>query len=225
MTCLHFFSALPRLQNQTNLVFANSTIRQTLHISIGAEQIRVRLSNAFGTTDLPITAVTIALPFNGSAGASAIQPGTVKSLTFSGNASAVIPNGALIVSDPIDFAVKPQSVLAVTIYLATGQPSNYVTSHPGSRTTSWFTFGNYVNVANLTGASVQSAAHWYAQSLLMILLVAEHHSFRYFLSAVEGWVHKTASAFAIVGDSITDGRGSTTDQNNRFALFPQSPLA
>lgn len=158
--CLCCCSTLPRLQNQTNLVFANSTIRQTLHISIGAEQIRVRLSNVFGTIDLPITAVTIALPFNGSAGASAIQPGTVKSLTFSGNTSAVIPNGALIVSDPIDFAVKSQSVLAVTIYLATGQPSNYVTSHPGSRTTSWFTLGNYVSVANLTGASVQSAAHW-----------------------------------------------------------------
>lgn len=119
------------MQNQNGLVFPNSTIRQTLHLSLGAEQIRVRISNVFGTTDLPITAVTVALPFNGSAGVSAIQPRTLKTLTFSGNASAVVPNGALIVSDPVDFAVKPQSNIAVTIYTAGGQTGNYVTSHPG----------------------------------------------------------------------------------------------
>lgn len=53
-----------------------------------------------------------------------------------------------------------------------------------------------------------------------MLAVVEHHCFRYFLSAVEGWVPKIASAFAIIGDSITDGRGSTTDQNSRCVLFP-----
>jgi len=46
--------------NQTNLVFFNTTIRQTIHTSIGGSQIRLRFSNRFGNVDLPITAVTIA---------------------------------------------------------------------------------------------------------------------------------------------------------------------
>lgn len=39
---------------------------------------------------------------------------------------------------------------------------------------------------------------------------------RYFLSAVEVWAHSSARGFAIIGDSITDGRGSTNNANNRW---------
>ncbi|OCL14528.1 extracellular GDSL-like lipase/acylhydrolase [Glonium stellatum] len=184
--------------NQTNLVFFNSTIRQTVHVSVGARQIRLRISNAFGTTNLPITAVTVALPANGTAGSSAIQPSTLQTVTFSKSTSFTVPNGALVVSDPINFSVQPQSMLTVTIYLAQGQQTNYITSHPGSRTTSWFSFGNHVNDTNMTDPSLQGAAHWY------------------FLSAVEAWASSSSSTFAIVGDSITDGRGSDTDKNNRW---------
>ncbi|KAF9481099.1 SGNH hydrolase [Pholiota conissans] len=184
--------------NQTGLVFHNSTIRQTLHMSVGANQIRLRISNVFGGSDLPITAVTVALPVNGSAGVSNIQKGTLKTVTFSGNASVQIPNGALVVSDTLDFPVKPQSMITVTIFTAQGQTTNSITSHPGSRTTSWFSFGNFVNAETMTDASLQSVAHWY------------------FLSAVEAFVPQTTGALAIVGDSITDGRGSDTDKNNRW---------
>lgn len=135
-------------------------------MSIGADQIRLRISNAFGVSPLPVTAVTVAQPIggaNGSAGVSTIDPSSLKKVTFSGNDSIVIPNAALAVSDPIDFAIKPQSELAVTMYLAEGQTTNYITSHPGSRTTTWYSMGNEVNEANLTitDASTQSSAHWY----------------------------------------------------------------
>ncbi|KAF8988056.1 GDSL-like Lipase/Acylhydrolase [Cyathus striatus] len=181
--------------NQTGIVFKNSTIRQTIHTSIGADQIRLRISNVFGGSDLPITAVTVALPAGGLAGTSAIQPGTLQTVTFSGNGSVVIPNGALVVSDPVTFSVKPQSMLTVTLYTAQGQTTNSITSHPGSRTTTFFTFGNSVSATNLTGAS--NVAHWY------------------FLSALEAWAPPDVGALAIVGDSITDGTGSTNNANNR----------
>ncbi|KAF5329316.1 hypothetical protein D9619_009393 [Psilocybe cf. subviscida] len=183
---------------QPSVVFPNSTIRQTLHMSIGGDQIRIRFSNVFGVSDLPITAVTVALPVNGSAGVSGIQTSTLKTVTFSGLSSVVIPNGALIVSDPIDFKIKPQSMLTVTLYTAQGQTTNSITSHPGSRTTSWFSFGNFVSAPSLTDASTQNVAHWY------------------FVSAVEVLAPITTSSFVIVGDSITDGRGSDTDKNNRW---------
>jgi len=139
----------------------NTTLRQTLHMSTGATQIRTRISNAFGLTDLPITSITVALPFNGSAGVSAIQPSTLQTVTFSGgDESIIIPNGALVVSDPLDFPMEPQSMLAVTMYLASGQQGTAITSHPGSRTTSWMTIGNQISASNLTGSELNNTAHW-----------------------------------------------------------------
>ncbi|KAF1970825.1 SGNH hydrolase [Bimuria novae-zelandiae CBS 107.79] len=186
--------------NQTGAVFVNSTLRQTLHMSVGASQIRLKISNAFGVTNLPITAVTVALPVNGSAGVPQIQSSTLQKVTFSGKQSISIPNGALAVSDPLNFKIKPQSIITVSIYLQTGQTTNSITSHPGSRTTSWWQFGNAVSSPSLaiTDSKTQSAAHWY------------------FVSAVEAWVAPSYGTLAIIGDSITDGRGSETDKNNRW---------
>jgi len=138
----------------------NSTIRQTIHTSIGGDKIRIRISNAFGTTDLPITAVTVALPVNGSAGVSAIQTKTLHTVTFSGDANFTIPNGALVVSDPINLPVAPLSMLTVTIYLQDGQTTNFITSHPGSRTTSWMAYGNQVSTANITDSDRVGTQHW-----------------------------------------------------------------
>ncbi|KUJ21346.1 extracellular GDSL-like lipase/acylhydrolase [Mollisia scopiformis] len=190
----------PAPYNETGAVFVNSTIRQTLHMSLGGSPIRIQISNAFGTTDLPITSVTVALPTNGSAGVAAIQPSTLHTVTFSGSKNYTIPNGALVVSDPIPMTVAPQSNLAVSIYLEDGQLSatNAITSHPGSRTTSWMSMGNQVSKQNITDETTESVQHWY------------------FVSAVEVWRERSARGFVIVGDSITDGRGSDTDENDRW---------
>lgn len=181
-------------------MFVNSTIRQTLFLTTEAKQIRLKFSNVFGGSNLPITAVTVALPANQTAGIHQIQPQTVQKVTFSGKDGISVPNGALAVSDPINFSIKAQQIITVTIYLAAGQTTNSITSHPGSRTTSWFQFGNAVNAAQLaiTDVNTQSVAHWY------------------FLSSIEAWVTPKQGSLLIVGDSITDGRGSTTNQNNRW---------
>lgn len=150
------------MQNGTDNEFYNSTIRQTLHMSIGASQIRVRVSNAFGPVDLNITAVTVALPTNGAAGSPMIQTHALQQLTFDGSTSFIVPSSSLVVSDPINFPVKPQSMITVTMYLAGGQQGQSITSHPGSRTNTWISYGNHVNAANLTDPSVQSVAHWYS---------------------------------------------------------------
>lgn len=50
----------PGYYNQSNLVFPDSTIRQTIHTSIGGKQIRLTISNQNGVVNLPITAVTVA---------------------------------------------------------------------------------------------------------------------------------------------------------------------
>lgn len=165
-----------------------------------ASQIRIKISNVFGGSNLPITAMTVALPANNTAGIHQIQVQTLQKVTFSGKDSISIPNGALAVSDPLNFPIKAQQVVTVTAYLAAGQTTNSITSHPGSRTTSWWQFGNVVSAAQLdvTDPTTQSAAHWY------------------FLSSIEAWTSKSTGSLLIVGDSITDGRGSETDKNNRW---------
>jgi lysophospholipase L1-like esterase len=180
----------------TNQVLVNTTLRQTIHTSVGGQHVRLRFSNAFGGVDLPITAVSVALPVDGDAGVSAIQPGTSRSVTFDGLPGIDIPVGSLAVSDPLDFPLAPRSNLTVTLYLATGQASTDITSHPGSRTTSYLLGGNHIGDPDLPGAT--SVAHWY------------------FLSGVEVWSRGDTAGVAILGDSLTDGRGSTTNLNDRW---------
>jgi lysophospholipase L1-like esterase len=180
---------------QGNLVLANSTLRQTVHVTTGGRQVRLRFSNAYGGTDLPITMVSVALPAGGQAGVSAIQPGTAQPVTFNGRPDADIPIGAQVVSDPLNFHLATGSNLTVTIFLAAGQASANITSHPGSRTTSYMLAGNHVGDQDLAAATAVN--HWY------------------FLSNIEVW-SRDASAVVMMGDSLTDGRGSTTNGNDRW---------
>ncbi|MDX3661505.1 SGNH/GDSL hydrolase family protein [Streptomyces sp. ID05-26A] len=176
------------------LVMADATLRQTVRVTIGGRRLRLRFSNAFGGAILPLTAVTVALPEDGRAGAGAIQPDTVHRVTFNGRSSVDVAAGALIVSDPLDFTLVPGTNLTVTAYLAQGQASSEITSHPGSRTTSHLLAGNHTEAADLPGATPTD--HWY------------------FLSGVE--VLSTASGVVVIGDSLSDGRGSTTNGNDRW---------
>jgi lysophospholipase L1-like esterase len=198
--------AMPQLTEPGNLppppfttqtgVFLDSTVRQTLHVTVGGSRVRVRFSNAFGDTALVITAAHLALPAGGVVGVSAIRAGSDRVLTFQGQTSVSVPAGAQVVSDPLTLGVAPAENLAVTIYLAQGQPSLNITSHPGSRTTTYIVAGNHVGDPDLTGAA--QVAHWY------------------FLSGVQVLADAATSGAVMLGDSLTDGRGSTTDQNDRW---------
>ncbi|MFE5240171.1 MULTISPECIES: SGNH/GDSL hydrolase family protein [unclassified Streptomyces] len=181
---------------QEGSVLRDATLRQTVYVSAGGEHIRLRFSNAFGGAALPITKVSVALPLEGRAGTSAVEAGSTRSVTFQGRSSVSVPVGAQAVSDPLDFALAPGSNLTATVYLATGQASTSITSHPGSRTTSYLRAGNHVTEADLPGATPTD--HWY------------------FLSGVEVWSRSTTSAAVVLGDSLTDGRGSTTNGNDRW---------
>ncbi|MFB4305485.1 SGNH/GDSL hydrolase family protein [Actinomadura sp. GTD37] len=177
-------------------VFDDATVRQTVRVSVGGRNLRLRFSNAFGGAALPITKVSVALPTGGQAGVGSIEPKTSRSVTFHGRTSAVVPVGAQTVSDPLEFPVAPRSVLTVTIYLADGQASTDITSHPGSRTTSYMVAGDHVADADLPDAA--RVDHWY------------------FLSGLEVWAKPETAAAVMLGDSLTDGRGSTTNKNDRW---------
>ncbi|KAF9524669.1 SGNH hydrolase-type esterase domain-containing protein [Crepidotus variabilis] len=176
--------------------FRDTTIRQTLHMSVGAQKIRVVFSNTFGGADLPITAANVALPTGGKAGVAGIQASPIVPITFKGGAtSATVPKGQTLTSDDIAFPVQPQQMITVTLYTQQGQATASIDGHPGSRTTTWLQQGNHVSATTVSGSSLQ---HWYL------------------LSAVQAYVPPDYGSFVILGDSITDGRGSDNDMNNRW---------
>jgi lysophospholipase L1-like esterase len=181
---------------QDGLVMADTTLRQTVRVTVGGPHLRLRFSNAFGGTALPITAASVAVPAGGRAGVAAIEPGSARPVTFNGRAATTIPVGAQVVSDPLAFPVAPRTNLTVTVYIQSGQASNDITSHPGSRTTSHLVAGNHVGDADLPGATPTD--HWY------------------FLSGVEVLAARGTEGVVMLGDSLTDGRGSTTNGNDRW---------
>ena len=172
----------------------DATLRQTFHMSVGAPKIKIVISNIFGGSDLPITAGSVGLPVGGAAGVSGILPSPLAAITVGGKASFTVPKGEAVVSDEIDFEVKPQSMISVSLYSQEGQSGSSITGHPGSRTTSWFVQGNHVNSTAFSGTA---SVHWY------------------FASAVHAVVPTDTRGLIILGDSITDGRGSDDNKNNR----------
>lgn len=179
------------------LVLRGSTLRQTIRASAGAQRVRLRLSNAFGGTDLRVASVCLARPGGGQAGVSCVEPGTSRGLSFAGRPGVVVPPGAESVSDPVDFPLAAAATVTVTTYLAAGQrASGGITSHPGSRTTSFLVPGDHGAALRLAGAV--PVDHWY------------------FLGALEAGQDPATAAVVILGDSLTDGRGSTTNGNDRW---------
>jgi lysophospholipase L1-like esterase len=170
---------------------ADSTLRQVVHVSLGGRRLRVRFSNAFGAKPLTILSAEVAAP----AGGAAIRPETRKPLAFGGRPSATIPQGAPMVSDPLDFDLAPLSDLVVTVRM--NDPTGAVTGHPGARCTSYLQAGDAVAEPDLPRAA--RTPHWY------------------YLCGVDVEAPDAeAAAVSVLGDSITDGRGSPTDGNGRW---------
>jgi lysophospholipase L1-like esterase len=168
------------------------TVRQVFHLSTGGPELRVHVSNAFGTEALHFTAVHIAKVV--SPHSSAIDPATDRALSFAGEPDVLVPPGAEFLSDPVPYPVGPLSDLAVTFHLDS-LPARE-TGHPGSRATSYFVRGDAVAAPALADAA--KVDHWYQISEIDV-------------RAASG----TASVVAL-GDSITDGHGATTNGNDRW---------
>lgn len=171
---------------------SNATLRQIVHLSVGGPMVRIRVSNAFGTTPLHLLAVHVARPQ--SPASSRIDPASDRAITFNERADVLIPMGDEYTSDPLSYSVAALSDLAITIQIeaAPGQE----TGHPGSRATSYLAAGSLISSAELPSA--QSIDHWY------------------FLSGVDVSASASASSIVALGDSITDGHGATTNGNDRW---------
>ena len=170
----------------------DTTLRQIVHLTIGGTELRLHLSNRYGSAPLHIASVHIARPV--SPDSSKISPGSDQALAFSGRRNVTIPAGADYLSDPVKYSMAPLSDLTITIHLET-VPADQ-TGHPGSRSTSYLVHGDLVQAVELQGA--KQIEHWY------------------FIAGIDVLAPSSAVSTVALGDSITDGHGATTNGNDRW---------
>jgi lysophospholipase L1-like esterase len=169
--------------------FNNQTIRQVVRVSAGGQRLRIRFSNEYGTKPLTIGKATIALVD----ASGAVQPSTERPLTFGGSGSVSIPAAAPFLSDPVDLQVAALSSVSVSVYLPEENPP--CTCHATGMAT------GYVSAAgDFTRGSFEPK---------------ERIQMRAYISGVEVET-PPAKTVVVLGDSISDGVGSTPDANRRW---------
>ena len=171
--------------------FDNQTVRMIVHTSIGGRRVRVQLSNAYGSEPLAVGAAHIAIRSKDAA----IVPASDRALLFNGKPAALIPPGALVLSDAVDLDVPQLSDLAVSLYVPgeTGVPTIH---NLGLHTTYVSKQGDVTGQPSLPAAATSQSLYW--------------------LSGVDVLAPASAAAAVAFGDSITDGARSTPDANHNW---------
>jgi lysophospholipase L1-like esterase len=171
---------------------SGQTIRNIVHIAIGGDTVRARISNAFGANPLSVGSASIAIAGTGAAA----NPATLHPLTFNGRSSILIAQGGEALSDPVPLPVHALDNLDVSVYLpgSTG-PS---TQHYIANQTNYLASGNQ--------ALIPAAASFTTGISCWM-----------FLSSVDVQTSpRVKGALAAFGDSITDGYLSTPNANRRY---------
>jgi hypothetical protein len=161
-----------------------STLRQTIHTSIGGGAVRVTISNRAGEAPLAVGAASVAVAAQAAGSSAEVQDGTVQPLTFAGEPTVTVAPGDEVVSDEADLTVPADHDLAVNLYLAgpTGRPN-------GSRfsgQTSWRGDGDLVD-------EVDGDAFTESRTGLA------------YVAAVEVRAREPEGAVVVLGDSKSDG--------------------
>ena len=179
--------------------------RQVLHMSLGGSELRLKLSNEFGSSSVEIKSVYIADTQVGDL--TAIDRKTARYLKFGGKKNVKIEAGKAAYSDVSKYRLKADQLLTVTIDY--GETPEHATSHRGSRTTSYIMAqvgGKPASAAKAVFGKEENVDHWYN------------------LSSIEVKAKADVPVVAILGNSITDGRGSTTNEQNRWTDFLSTTL-
>ena len=174
-----------------NNCMTNRSVRQVVKVSIGGDVIRLKLSNIYSMQPVEIRSIYIAHAKDSFA----IDAKTAQYFKFGNSYKTVIPAGKQIVSDALKFNLRNLERVAITINY-TSAPK-VPTVHMGSRTTSYIMKG--VTNAHSNFAKAFRENHWYNISGIDIYTMSNN-----------------MSAIAIIGNSITDGKCSTDNAQNRW---------
>ena len=174
-----------------NNCMTNRSVRQVVKVSIGGDVIRLKLSNIYSMQPVEIRSIYIAHAKDSFA----IDAKTAQYFKFGNSYKTVIPAGKQIVSDALKFNLRNLERVAITINY-TSAPE-VPTVHMGSRTTSYIMKGVTNAHSNFEKAFREN--HWYNISGIDVYTMSNN-----------------MSAIAIMGNSITDGKCSTDNAQNRW---------
>ena len=130
----------------------DTTLRQVAHVSVGGSELRLRLSNVYGTSSLKIGKVTVTPRADVLAGTPTVDPSKLKPVTFGGQASVTIPVGTEWVSDPVRLQVPDDTDLVISTYFP--GPTGPLTQHPAGYATGFRAAGDQTGGTAATGTPV-----------------------------------------------------------------------
>jgi lysophospholipase L1-like esterase len=171
-----------------------ATVRNVLTPTAAGDRARVTFSNRYGETPLFIGSATIGRRRPQDAAVAA-----VRKLTFSGETSAMVAPGGEIVSDPVSFRVEAGTPLAISLYLA--EPVAPPTSHATAWQTSWIVRHGDVASKERPEARAERTGAWH------------------FVNGLDVAARAETPAVVALGDSITEGYGTTVDADRRWTDF------
>ncbi|MGZ3184960.1 MAG: SGNH/GDSL hydrolase family protein [Telluria sp.] len=116
-------------------------------------------------------------------------------LAFGGHATVTIPAHGAVSSDPLALPVTPLHELTVSLYLPDGAP---------------------VSTLHATGLANAQLAAGPDATAAASLAGAETDDSRYFVAGIEVLNPEGAGTLVTLGDSLTEGAGSTPDTNRRW---------
>lgn len=170
---------------------AGNTLRQIIEVSTGGKNVRLQLSAQYDSQEVEIEWVELAEALT-QGESPEVKEASAVVLTWNGSTKTSMKPGETLTSDPIRFRLKPRTRVAVTIRFGKCGATD-VSGHPGSRTTSYIATG-WTN--DFTDAKRMD--HWCYISNLQVENTGK------------------MGAIAAIGNSITDGRGTTTNHQNRW---------
>ncbi|WP_055535438.1 SGNH/GDSL hydrolase family protein [Streptomyces graminilatus] len=174
----------------------DASYRNVLHVSVGGSALRVRLTNRLGTRPLRLGAVTVALQEPGEPKSPDAVPGSMYTATFAGASTVTIPAGEDRVTDTVPLAVPADSSLLVTVH--TPGDSGPATYHRTAKQTNFLApSGDWAAVED-GDAYTRTLSSWY------------------YVTGVDVLDAPAAGTVVALGDSLTDGGGTTSDTNRRW---------
>lgn len=185
------FNASPNSMPQA---LDGTTVRQIVKVTTSGKQMKLRLSNQYGKSDVVIHSMHLAKQVE--ADKSTIDTSTDTVVKAYGSEEIVIPAGEILETDPVDFSVEALENVAVTMYFGSAPTTtSEMTGHRGARATTYQVSGNEVSTETFSSPTTTTA--WY------------------FLADISLMSPEGSKAVVCFGDSITDGYGTDADYLGR----------
>ena len=171
--------------------FPDQTLRMIVTPTVAGDRVRLVLSNRFGDSPVELGATRVAKSGVGAA----VDPVTDRAATFGGSRSVTVDAGKSVRSDPIALPVGAFEEIAVSIHV---KSDGGLDLHRDARAQQYLAPGSGDRTSDGGSAFTVGMRSWLA------------------LTAVEVRPAEPGAVVVALGDSLTDGFGSSIDEQARW---------